>query len=146
MRDARHGMSRSKQRTGGGGRTLGFGLLAVLVALLVAYLGRCLPGFGTGGAPSSGPTNPDTPTAEDEPKRPADTVAATISFTVRGDTCAVGDEEAVACETLCASLPGEHDTARPVVVNAAHGTHSAVERLRECLEQAGFSNVALRTD
>ena len=64
MRDARQGMSRSKQRTGGGGRTIGFGLIAVLVALLVAYLGRCLPGFGTGGAPSSGPTCPEAPAAE----------------------------------------------------------------------------------
>jgi hypothetical protein len=146
MRDARHGMSRSKQRTGGSGRMIGLGLLAALVALLVAYLGRCLPGFGTGGAPSSGPTSPDTPSAEEDPKRPGDTIAATIAFTVRGDTCAVGDEEAVACQTLCASLPGEHDTARPVVVNAAHGTHSAVESLRKCLAQAGFSNVVLRTE
>jgi hypothetical protein len=146
MRDARHGMSRSEQRTGGGGRTIGFGLIAVLVALLVAYLGRCLPGFGTGGGPSSGPASPEAPAAEEEPKPPADTVAAAISFTVRGDTCAIGDEEAVACQTLCASLPGEHDTTRPVVVHAAHGTHSAVERLRECLGAAGFSNVALRTE
>lgn len=146
MRDAPHGMSRSKQRSGGGGRTIGFGLLAVLVALLVAYLGRCLPGFGTGGAPSTGPATPDTPATDTRAKQPADTDASTIAFTVRGDTCAVGDQEAVACDTLCASLPGEYDTARPVVVNAAHGTHSAVERLRECLGAAGFSNVALRTE
>lgn len=149
MRDARARMARRSERAGRGGRTIGLGLLAVLAALLIAYLGRCLPGFGTGGgAPSSGPTSPETPArdANERPETPADPADATIVFTVKGDACASGDAAAVPCETLCGALPGEHDTASPVVVNAAHGTHAAVERLRECLGQAGFSRVVVRTE
>jgi hypothetical protein len=142
-------MARSNERGGRGGRTMGLGLLAVLAALLIAYLGRCLPGFGTGGgAPASGPTSPETPAADakETPEKPAEPADPTIAFTVTGDTCAAGDAAAVPCEALCAALPGEHDTASPVVVHAAHGTHAAVERLRECLGQAGFSKVVVRTE
>ena len=135
------------QRSRGGGRGLGYGLLAVLVALLVAYLGRCLPGFGTGGAPASGPPQAEDPAVEAAPE-PAVAEASDepLALTVRGDSCVQGTAAAVPCESACDALSDEPDKSRPVVVNAAHGTHAAVERLRTCLEGAGFSNVVVRTE
>lgn len=135
------------QPTRRGGRGLTLGLLAVLIALLVAYLGRCLPGFGVGGSPSSGP-----PTSEERAAEPAaappDTKAddAPIVIDVRGDACTRGTDPAIPCEALCEALVAQPKADRAVVVNAAQGTHASVERVRACLEQAGFSNVAVRTE
>src|SRR5688500_19573885 len=80
---------------------LGVGILGGLLALLIAYFGNCVPGFGVG---TSTPSTPAAPRTTAEPAT-AD-VAAGLKLTVDGDRCRRGDEAPLPCDQLCRALGG----------------------------------------
>lgn len=114
--------------------------LAVLIVLLAAYLSDCIPGLGSGG---------ELGTPASEPTAPAPTQATssdTLVLTVQGDRCQQGQAPAAACPAVCAALPRDRAATVTVEVEAAAGHHGTVETLRQCLRQAGFTNVRVRSE
>jgi hypothetical protein len=124
-------------------------LLAALVAalaLLVAHLLDCIPGFGTGGDPSSGRPVPAEPApAEPAPDEQVEGSGRAV-VVVRGAKCELDGEPASLCETVCERLRSQGAVDRVVEVDATHGSHGAVEALERCLTEAGFSNVNVRSE
>ncbi|HET6583761.1 MAG TPA: hypothetical protein VFG69_09940, partial [Nannocystaceae bacterium] len=118
----------------------GLGALAAVVALLVLYFGKCLPGLGIGGSSSPAPEAP-TPPAESKAGGTEDA----LQLTVDGERCRRDGETPAACADLCESLAGEAKE-RPIRVNGTLGTHAAVDALRRCLADRGFRDVVVRTE
>lgn len=110
--------------------------LAVLIVLLAAYLSDCIPGLGSGG---------ELGTPASEPTAPQATRSDTLVLTVQGDRCQQGQAPAAACPAVCAALPRDRAATVTVEVEAAAGHHGTVETLRQCLRQAGFTNVRVRS-
>lgn len=119
--------------------------LAAIVAIAAAYLGNCMPGMGSGGSEGSA-TEESTKPAEPKAAAEADKSAAagTTAVTVVGERCSVGDQDPAGCAAVCEKL-GKAPDKGTVEIDAAKGTHGAVESLRTCLTQAGFSNVVVRS-
>lgn len=134
-----------------GGPPLALAGVAALVALAIAYLGDCLPGFGTGGAGSS--PSSSTPAANEPAPEAAEPAGARVVITVQGDRCRLGAAEPVACPELCATLEPKAQAEAPpakaervVEIDASAGSHGAVEDLRACLTKAGFTAVHIRSE
>lgn len=135
------------------GPPLGLLGLAVLVALVAAYLSDCIPGLGTGGSlgtPSSEAPAEDAPTPpESTPGEPSQRgepdPKSRLSIAVVGERCRYVDRVAP-CEEICASLDREGASERMVEIDATRGSHGTVEALRTCLEQAGFSDLRVRSE
>jgi hypothetical protein len=135
---------RQQEKKGSGLLILGLG--AAAVALLVAYLANCLPGFGRGGGGDSSegdakkapaPAKPaDTPTKKED-----DAAGASMAIVVEGERCRLDEGAAQDCEAMCHEL--EPAEARPphVALDATQGTHRAVESVRRCLREAGYVDV-----
>lgn len=138
---------------GRGGPPLGLVGLVVLVALVAAYLSDCIPGLGTGGslgtpqseatAETKEPTEP-TPTAEQP--REAEGANTRLSITVQGDKCVRDAAPGAPCPQICAALDRTRASEVTVEVDATHGSHGVVEALRTCLQEAGFSDVRVRSE
>lgn len=142
-------MASKDARGRGGGRGFTLAILAIGVAVLAAWLGDCLPGLGGGGGGAPAPEGSSPPPAPAEQKaEPAenDEPQGTIEIAVQGEECRRGDEAPVQCPALCDALPTEGVKERRVVVDATLGTHAAVEALRACLRDAGFTQVVVRTE
>lgn len=146
--------SSSDRRRGRGGGTAVAGL-AVLVGLVAAYLSDCIPGLGAGGSlgtPSSeAPTEPVEPTPRAEPvtAQPDAAGAATptrMSIAVLAERCRQAQAEPVPCSQVCESLDRARASSTTVEVDATRGSHGAVESLRACLKEAGFSDVRVRSE
>jgi hypothetical protein len=133
--------SRDERRRGGGGRLLGVGLLAGIVALVIAYLRGCIPGLGVGGSPASAPaeSTKSTPASDD---RAAGTA---LRIVVDGDRCRRGTTGPVPCAELCAALASEAKDQR-VEVDGTIGTHASVDALKKCLDAQGFRDVVVRAE
>jgi hypothetical protein len=125
----------------GGGRLLGLGAFAAIVALAILYLGDCMPGFGAGGSSAPASSTPSAPRTDAAPNEAADT----IQLTVDGEQCRRGSDAPSACPDLCGALAAE-SKARKVLVDATLGTHAAVEALRRCLGEQGFRDIVVRTE
>ena len=134
-------MAKANERRGGGGKLLGLGILGGLVALVIAYFGNCVPGFGVGG--SSTPKTTAPAKAEEAPAKAAAAVA--LAITVDGENCRRGDEAPVACPQLCRAMGSERKTQK-IEVDGTLGTHAAVEALRKCLAVQGFRDVVVRAE
>lgn len=122
--------------------------VAVLVALVIAYLSDCIPGLGAGGDPGV-PSSPATPAPATPPSpspSSADAMPARIALTVQGDSCRQGSQPAASCTEVCAALDRTHAAEVEVEVEATEGRHGTVEQLRECLQQAGFTKVRVHAD
>jgi hypothetical protein len=120
---------------------LGVGLLAGIVALVLAYMRGCIPGLGVGS--SSAPATSAPQKSESAPAK-AD-VAAALQLTVDGDRCRRGDENPLPCDQLCRALGTEQKTTK-VEVDGTLGTHAAVDALRKCLAAQGFRDVVVRAE
>lgn len=123
------------------------GGLAVLVALAAAYLSDCIPGLGTGG--SVGVPSSETPATPAEPAKVEDAEAGEagrLSIVVQGDRCRRGTAEPQPCDQLCAELDRASAGSTTVEIDASAGRHGAVEALRACLREAGFSDVRVRSE
>jgi hypothetical protein len=106
-----------------------FGLLALLVALAVGYLGNCFTGLGF--APGTGASAP-TPAAEPAERRSEAELRARV--TVQGERCRVGAEPTLGdCEAACKRVEG-----KTVDVEATTGAQRTVDALKSCLEGRGF--------
>ena len=124
------------------------GLVAAL-ALLVAHLLDCLPGFGTGGDPSTGvPTTAEPAPAEPAPQPEPEQAegAGPVAIVVRGSQCELGEAPPSSCEEVCERLQAEGTTEQAVEIHATHGSHGVVETLERCLSEAGFSKVEVRSE
>lgn len=137
--------SRQPPRPRRRGSVVGLAVLVVLVALVLAYLSDCIPGFGSGhsvGTPSSpsvAPAEPSDPSeATDQPAR--------LMITVQGDRCRHGRAPAASCPDVCAALPRDHAATIEVHVDAVEGRHGTVEDLRKCLKQAGFAKIDIDSE
>jgi hypothetical protein len=119
--------------------------LAGLLALVIAYLGNCIPGFGVGGSPlPSTPSAPEpAPRTEAEPAK-AD-AAAGLKLTVDGDRCRRGDEAPVPCDRLCREIGGVNKNTK-VEIDGTLGTHASVDALRKCLALQGFRQVVVHAE
>jgi hypothetical protein len=129
------------------GRVPVFAAVVAALALFVAHLLDCLPGFGTGGDPGSG--EPVSAEPEPEAERPRDEAAvpdARPTVVVRGAQCQLETAPPDACAAVCDRLKAEADASQGVDVDATHGSHGAVEELVRCLSEAGFSNVDVRSE
>jgi hypothetical protein len=124
------------------GSVVGLAGLVILVALVLAYLGDCIPGLGSGrsvGTPSSPSTAPAEPSeAADQPAR--------LMLTVEGDRCRHGRAPAASCPEVCAALPRDRAATIEVHVDAIAGRHGTVEELRQCLKQAGFAKIDIDSE
>jgi hypothetical protein len=139
-------MATQHERKGGGrGRLIGLGLLAGIVALVIAYLRGCIPGLGLGGGDgdSAAPTSEQKAKAGEQTAKAASSEA--IALTVDGERCRRGDEPLQPCEKLCRAL-GTESKHKRVEVDGTLGTHAAVETLRKCLAIHGFRDVVVRAE
>jgi hypothetical protein len=134
-------MSERNERRGGG-KILGLGVLAGLVALAMAYFGKCIPGFGVGG--SSAPSSSTSEPAKSEPAK-AGAGASAVKLVVDGERCQRDGEQAQACDALCAALAAGDARGR-IEIDGTLGTHAAVDGLRKCLVDAGFQDVVVRAE
>lgn len=123
--------------------------VALLIALAIAYLSDCIPGLGSGGGDPGTPSTP-APTTPADPAAQGSAAADRIEITVQGDRCQLGQTPAAPCPDVCASLGRSHDPAvastLEVAVEATAGRHGTVEELRQCLRDAGFTNVRIHAD
>lgn len=125
--------------------------MVALVALIGAYLGDCLPGFGAGSSPGSPSSESATPPASAPPEDaaepdPAKAAAKTeLGIVVTGERCDAGSG-AAPCPEVCAGLDAGRAAASTVVIDATAGTHGAVEALRTCLTEAGFTDLRVRSE
>lgn len=126
----------------GGGKILGLGVLAAVVALAIAYFGKCMPGFGVGG--SSAPSSSTSEPANSEPAKPG-AGANAVQLVVDGERCKRAGARAEACDALCAALAAADARGR-VEIDGTLGTHAAVDGLRKCLGTAGFQDVVVRAE
>ena len=132
--------SRDERRKSGGGRILGVGLLAGIVALVIAYLRGCIPGLGVDGS-----STPETSAPAKSDPAPAKPAAVALELVVDGERCRRGDAEPLPCDQFCRSLGTEPKT-RKIQVDATLGSHAAVDSLRKCLAAQGFRDVTVRTE
>ena len=119
--------------------------VVLLIALLAAYLSDCIPGFGSGG--ELGTPSSEAPAAPSSPsKAPVAGEAGgdRIGITVQGDQCRRGQAAAVPCADLCASL--DRTPSATIDIDATQGRHGAVEELRKCLKDAGFTHVRVHSE
>ena len=130
--------------------------LLVVVALIAAYLADCIPGLGAGGELGA-PTADSPADAKETPKAktPADADAegqaageGRISVAVAGEQCRLPGQPEAPCEEVCAALKPKAQANRETVVevDATEGAHGAVEALRTCLREAGFSDVRTQAE
>lgn len=123
---------------------MALGGVAVIVALIGAYLSDCIPGLGAGG--SLGVPAPETPTEPAEPTEPERVEGARLPITVEGDQCRQPGAPPRPCDQLCAALDRTRAASVTVDVDASAGRHGAVEALRACLREAGFTDVRVRSE
>ncbi|MCA9648481.1 MAG: hypothetical protein H6712_09795 [Myxococcales bacterium] len=138
--------SRSDRDRRRGGPPLGLLGLAALVALVAAYLGDCIPGLGAGssvGTPSS--ETPRPADSEATPSDPAGAGKAELRIVVAGERCDAGAGLAP-CTEVCAGLDASRAARSSIEIDAREGTHGAVEALRRCLEEAGFTTLHVRSE
>jgi hypothetical protein len=140
----------------GGARTLVFGGLLAIVALVALWLSNCIPGFGIGSrgegeggekgggekadADKAKPAEPESEpekTAEPEqPKTPEQPIVRKpmpMKLTVDPAGCSVNGGDPFDCATLCdqAELFEGIDTA---IVDAKNGSHGVVVEVLDCLK------------
>jgi len=127
--------------------------LAVIIALVAAYLSDCIPGLGAGGslgvpqAETKAPAESEAPAADSE--TPAESKAAEdagISIAVKGEQCRQGAGALAPCPEICAALDRTNAASTHVEVDASSGRHGTVESLRGCLQEAGFVDVRVRSE
>lgn len=119
--------------------------VVVIIALVVAYLSDCIPGLGSGADPGT-PSSPATPTPPEAPAAVDGAGDARVAITVQGDRCRRGQAPAAPCPEVCAALDRTHAATLEVAIEATEGRHGTVEELRQCLQQAGFTNVRVHAD
>ncbi|MEM9459575.1 MAG: hypothetical protein AAGF11_35690 [Myxococcota bacterium] len=147
--------SRSSPNDGRGRGKIPVGVIGVaaLVGLVVAYLSDCIPGLGAGS--SLGVPQPDVAAepAKTSPSDPSPAPAAgpaRLSIEVQGERCRQGEAEPAPCPQVCRALDQDHRGRGPssvvVDVDATQGSHGAVETLRACLKEAGFSQVRVHSE
>lgn len=121
--------------------------LGLVVALAAAYLSDCIPGLGSGG--SLGTPSSESP-AEPEPKKDEKAVGpsggGSMAITVKGVQCTLGDADPAPCADVCAGLDRTNADSVSVVIDSTLGQHGAVEDLRTCLKDAGFTSVSVRAE
>lgn len=138
--------SQSDRKRRGGGPPLGLVGLAALVALVGAYLGDCIPGLGAGGSPGAPPRESAPPPSSSLPEDDANEAPAKeFSIVVTGERCDAGSG-AAPCPEVCAGLDASQAATSTVVIDATAGTHGAVEALRACLIEAGFTDLRVRSE
>lgn len=125
--------------------------LAILVALVAAYLSDCIPSACIPGLGSGQPAGTPTPTATPEPVDPVEAPSnpsqpPRLGIIVQGDRCQYDQAAAAPCAEVCAALPRTHADTVVVEVEATEGRHGSVEALRKCLVQAGFANVRVHAE
>lgn len=119
--------------------------VALLIALAIAYLSDCIPGLGSGGGDPGTPSTP-APTTPADPAAQGSAAADRIEITVQGDRCQLGQTPAAPCPDVCASLDRARSATLEVAVEATAGRHGTVEELRQCLRDAGFTNVRVHAE
>lgn len=143
LRDRAVDVANDRRRRGGGGRLLGVGLLAGIVALLIAYFGNCVPGFGPGGSLVPGTPEP-APSRTDAPAK-APVGSGAVQVKIDGEQCRRGGDPAVPCPELCKTLAAGKTDGK-VEVDGTLGTHATVDAFRRCLTDAGFRDVVVRAE
>ncbi len=134
-------MAKRDERKGGGGRLVGLGLLAGIVALAIAWLRGCIPGLGVGGAPSTAPSE----SSKAAPATTEPAAGAALRIVVDGDRCRHGENAPAPCDEVCAALPADAKEQK-VEVEGTLGTHAAVDALKKCLDAKGFRDVVVRAE
>lgn len=120
--------------------------MAVLIALVAAYLSDCIPGLGTGGELGTPSSEAPAPRAPADPAAASGSADARIAITVQGDQCRQGQAPAGPCPQLCAALDRTHAATVEVTIEATEGRHGTVEELRTCLQDAGFAKVRIHAE
>lgn len=69
-----------------------------------------------------------------------------VTIVVTGERCRVGSAEPEPCASACASFEPSAEGKTIVEVDAIEGTHGAVEALRRCLADAGFTDIRVRSE
>lgn len=127
--------------------------VAALVGLVAAYLSDCIPGLGAGGSLGMPQADVAAEPAKSSPSDPSSTPAAgkaRLSIEVQGERCRQGDAPPAPCPQICQDLGRDHRgrgaSSVVVEVDATQGSHGAVEALRACLKEAGFSQVRVHSE
>jgi hypothetical protein len=133
---------RNEQEKKGSGLVI-LGLGGAAVAVLVAYLADCVPGFGLRGSgdAAEGSAKQDPP--QPKPPEPEGNKAAGVAYVVEGDRCRRDAGTSEDCEATCRALEPAASPPPHVTIDVTFGTHRSVERLRRCLREAGYINVKL---
>ena len=108
-----------------------FAFLALLVALVGAYLGNCFQGLGLGAGVKKD-VKKDAAIAKEIVGESAD-AAARARVIVEGERCRLGDESKPrSCEAVCKDLGGG-----AAEIQATTGAQRTVDALRTCLQGRG---------
>lgn len=118
-------------------RTGVFALLAVLVALVGAYLGNCFQGLGLSAGDGRGAKQVQEGAAK--AKKAVGEAAAKARVTVEGERCRLGDEASPrGCDAVCRDLSGG-----AAEIEATAGAQRTVDTLRSCLQGRGVKVTVL---
>ena len=137
--------SRSDRDRGRGGPPLGLVGLAALIALVAAYLGDCIPGLGAGGSVGTPSSEAPASSASEGGDEADGSGKARRSIIVMGERCRAG-RGPVPCDEACAGLDRTRAAETSVEIDARRGSHGTVEDLRACLEEAGFTDIRVRSE
>jgi hypothetical protein len=117
-----------------------FALLAVLCALIGAYLGNCFQGLGLSAGDGKGAKEVQEGAAKAKKAvGEATEAAAKARVTVEGERCRLGDEASPrGCDAVCRDLGGG-----AAEVEATAGAQRTVDTLKSCLQGRGVKVTVL---